>query len=46
MMDLFAKILGILMILLTFYVAISSQPPLGDALQHIFFRNRFPVMRL
>jgi Mn2+/Fe2+ NRAMP family transporter len=36
MMDLFAKLLGILMILLTIYVAFSSHPPLGDALQHSF----------
>lgn len=36
MMDFFAKFLGILMILLTIYVAISSHPPLGDALQHSF----------
>jgi Mn2+/Fe2+ NRAMP family transporter len=36
MMDLFAKFLGILMILLTIYVAFSSHPPLGDALQHSF----------
>ena len=36
-MDMFTKILGILMILLTIYVAISSQPPLGEAIQHSFF---------
>ncbi len=36
MMDFFSKFLGILMILLTIYVAISSHPPLGDALQHSF----------
>ncbi|HRH59399.1 MAG TPA: divalent metal cation transporter [Chitinophagaceae bacterium] len=32
-MDMFTKILGVLMILLTMYVAISSQPPFADALQ-------------
>ncbi len=37
MMDQFAKILGILMIVLTVYIAISSHPPLGDAIQHSFF---------
>ena len=37
MMDGFTKLLGILMILLTIYVAISSQPPLGEAIQHSFF---------
>jgi len=36
MMDQVAKFLGILMILLTIYVAFSSHPPLGDALQHSF----------
>lgn len=36
MMDQFAKILGILMIVLTVYVAFSSHPPLADALQHSF----------
>ena len=36
MMDHVAKFLGILMILLTIYVAFSSHPPLGDALQHSF----------
>jgi Mn2+/Fe2+ NRAMP family transporter len=37
MMDQFTKILGVLMILLTIYVAFSSQPPLVDAIQHSFF---------
>ena len=37
MMDGFTKLLGILMILLTIYVAISSQPPMADAWQHSFF---------
>ena len=31
-MDSFSKILGLLMIFLTLYVAVSSNPPLGDAL--------------
>jgi len=37
MMDQFTKILGVLMIMLTIYVAFSSQPPLVDAIQHSFF---------
>lgn len=37
MMDQFTKILGVLMILLTVYVAFSSQPPIVDAIQHSFF---------
>lgn len=36
MMDQFTKILGILMILLTVYVAFSSHPPMVDAIQHSF----------
>lgn len=37
MMDHFTKLLGVLMILLTIYVAVSSHPPLGQAIQHSFF---------
>jgi len=37
MMDQFAKMLGILMIMLTVYVAFSSHPPIGDAIQHSIF---------
>jgi len=33
-MDLFTKILGVVMLLLTLYVAIQSHPPLLDALKH------------
>jgi Mn2+/Fe2+ NRAMP family transporter len=40
MMDSFAKVLGILMILLTVYVAISSQPPLGEALYRTVLPER------
>lgn len=36
MMDQFAKILGVLMILLTIYIAFSSHPPMVDAIQHSF----------
>lgn len=36
-MDQFTKILGLLMILLTIYVAFSSHPPIADAIQHSFF---------
>lgn len=39
-LDSFTKILGILMILLTMYVAISSQPPLLTALQDSFFPKK------
>lgn len=40
-MDLFTKILGILMILLTMYVAISSQPPLSEALMRTIAPTQF-----
>lgn len=40
-MDAFTKILGILMVLLTIYVAISSSPPVMDAIQHSFIPDRF-----
>ncbi|HET9411922.1 MAG TPA: divalent metal cation transporter, partial [Candidatus Saccharimonadales bacterium] len=33
-MDLFTKVLGVIMILLTAYVAISSQPPIVTTLKH------------
>ena len=36
LMDSFTKVLGILMILLTLYVAISSSPPVMDAIHHSF----------
>jgi Mn2+/Fe2+ NRAMP family transporter len=36
-MDQFTKFLGVLMILLTIYVAFSSHPPVADAIQHSFF---------
>jgi Mn2+/Fe2+ NRAMP family transporter len=35
-MDIFAKVFGMIMILLTFYVAISSHPPIAEALQKTF----------
>ncbi len=43
MMDNFAKVLGILMIILTVYVAISSHPPLGDALYRSFVPEKINV---
>ncbi len=39
-MDAFTKILGVLMILLTLYVAISSSPPILDAVQHSFIPEK------
>ncbi len=42
-MDQFAKILGILMVLLTLYVAISSHPPLGQALQKTIMPDKISI---
>lgn len=39
-MDWFAKILGFVMIFLTLYVAIESQPPIIKAIQHSFFPEK------
>ena len=39
-MDWFAKILGFVMIGLTLYVAISSHPPIGQALYHTFLPEK------
>ena len=36
MIDIFTKVLGILMILLTLYIAISSNPPIGEAAVRTF----------
>ena len=43
LMDNFAKILGILMILLTVYVALSSHPPIGEALYRSFIPEKINV---
>jgi Mn2+/Fe2+ NRAMP family transporter len=36
MIDIFTKVLGILMILLTLYIAVSSNPPIGEAALRTF----------
>ncbi|WP_310590545.1 divalent metal cation transporter [Dyadobacter sp. CY323] len=40
-MDSFAKILGFVMIILIVYIAITTSPPLGAALQHTFIPQQF-----
>lgn len=45
-LDQFAKVLGILMILLTLYVAVSSNPPLGDAVVHTFIPQKIDVVAI
>lgn len=39
-MDVFTKLLGLLMILLTVYIAVSSSPPLPEALHHSFIPEK------
>ncbi|QNL49415.1 divalent metal cation transporter [Olivibacter sp. SDN3] len=41
MMDLFAKLLGGVMILLTCYIAIKSQPPIGEAIARTIAPTQF-----
>ena len=45
-MDWFAKILGFLMIGLTLYVAITSHPPLAEALHKTFIPDRIDFMSI
>lgn len=46
LLDAFTKILGLLMILLTMYVAISSHPPIGDAVVHSFLPKTMDVQTI
>ena len=46
LIDLFAKLLGLVMILLTVYIAISSQPPLGEALYRTVWPEKIDVMKI
>ena len=39
-MDLFAKVLGIIMILLTLYIVIVSSPPVGEAIEKSFVPDK------
>lgn len=42
-LDIFVKLLGLVMIILTGYIAISSRPPLGEALQKSFIPDVWTV---
>jgi len=42
-MDLFTKVLGVVMLLLTLYVAIQSHPPIVDALKNTIIPERFDI---
>lgn len=45
-MDLFAKVLGALIFLLTLYVAFSSHPPVGDALYRSFVPEKISAVAI
>jgi Mn2+/Fe2+ NRAMP family transporter len=46
LIDNFAKILGIIMILLTTYIAFSSHPPVGEALLRTFWPEKINVLMI
>lgn len=45
-MDLFAKALGIIMILLTLYVVVVSNPPIGEAITKTFIPEKIDAMAI
>lgn len=45
-MDLFAKVLGIIMILLTLYVVFVSHPPVGEAIKRTFIPVKIDTMAI
>ena len=45
-MDIFAKVLGILMIILTLYVVFISKPPLGEALKKTFVPDKIDFLAI
>jgi Mn2+/Fe2+ NRAMP family transporter len=46
MIDLFVKILGIIMIGLTIYIAFSSQPPLAEALYRTVWPEKIEIIKI
>ncbi|MDB5251550.1 MAG: rane protein, partial [Flaviaesturariibacter sp.] len=46
LMDKFTRVLGVLMILLTMYVAFTSAPPLGEALYRTVWPARIDVLKI
>lgn len=45
-MDLFTKVLGALMIILVAYVAITTQPPVGEAIARTFVPSQMPMLAI
>ena len=46
LMDMFAKVLGIIMIGLTLYIAIISQPPVAEALYRIVWPEKIDLLKI
>lgn len=46
LIDGFVKLLGLLMILFTLYIAISSQPPVGEALYRTVWPEKIDVLKI
>ena len=46
LMDGFAKLLGLLMIVLTIYIAFKSHPPIGEALYRTIFPEKIDVLTI
>jgi Mn2+/Fe2+ NRAMP family transporter len=46
LIDSFAKVLGLIMIVLTAYIAFSSHPPIGEALYRTFWPEKIDVMKI
>jgi Mn2+/Fe2+ NRAMP family transporter len=46
LMDNFTKVLGILMILFTLYIAIASRPPIGEALYRTVWPERIDLLKI
>jgi Mn2+/Fe2+ NRAMP family transporter len=46
LIDVFAKILGLIMIAVTAYIALSSNPPLGEALYRTVWPERIDILKI
>ena len=46
LIDIFARVLGLVMIALTIYITISSKPPVGEALYRTIWPERIDVMKI
>lgn len=46
LIDSFAKVLGLIMVVLTIYIAFSSHPPLGEALYRTIWPEKIDVMKI